>query len=174
MFLNYTKVFFVKKSLRKNLDNVKNSSFTTDIQTVGLLLDESYFSEKEALLAELVSKGIVEKNIRMIVYKDKFNKKETYSYPTFGIEHLNWNGTITEPFLNDFMNEKFDLLISYYDIEKVMLMFVTSNSKAKFKVGFASIDKRLNRLMINTNVRDYKVFVNELFKYLKNIKQNII
>jgi hypothetical protein len=172
MFLNYIKVFFVKKSLKKNLDNVKKSAFTTDIQTVGLLIDESYFSEKEALLAELVSKGIVENNIKMIVYKDKFNKKETYSYPAFGIEHLSWNGQIDETFLNDFIKEEFDLLISYYDIEKPMLMFVTHNSNAKFKVGFDSIDKRLNRLMIKTNVREYKVFVNELFKYLKNIKPN--
>ncbi|KIA98723.1 DUF6913 domain-containing protein [Flavobacterium sp. JRM] len=174
MFLNYTKVFFVKKSLKKNLNNVKNGAFTNDIQKVGLLIDESHFSEKEALLAELVSKGIEKKNIKIIVYKDKFNKKETYSCPTFGIDHLNWNGKIAEGFLKDFVNEKFDLLISYYDIEKVMLMLVTQNSNARFKVGFASIDKRLNRLMIDTNIREYKIFVNELFKYLKNIKPNTI
>ncbi|MCC9074144.1 hypothetical protein LNQ49_21375 [Flavobacterium sp. F-65] len=174
MFLNYIKVFFVKKSLNKNLDNVKNCAFTTDIQTVGLLIDGSDFSEKDALLAELVSRGIVEKNIKVVVYKDKFDKKEAYTCPTFGINHLNWSGEITENLLKDFIKEEFDLLISYYDIEKAMLMLITQNSKAKFKVGFASVDKRLNRVMINTNVREYKVFVNELFKYLKNIKQNII
>ncbi|MCV9931705.1 hypothetical protein OIU80_05370 [Flavobacterium sp. LS1R47] len=174
MFLNYIKVFFVKKSLNKNLDNVKKSAFTTDIQTVGLLIDGNDFSKKEALLTELVSKGIVEKNIKIVVYKDKFDKKEAYTCPTFGINHLNWRGEITEKFLKDFIKEEFDLLISYYDIEKPMLMLITQNSKAKFKVGFATIDKRLNRLMINTNVREYKVFVNELFKYLKNIKPNTI
>jgi hypothetical protein len=174
MFLNYIKVFFVKKSLNKNLDNIKNCAFTTDIQTVGLLIDGSDFSEKDALLAELVSRGIVEKNIKVVVYKDKFDKKEAYTCPTFGINHLNWSGEITENLLKDFIKEEFDLLISYYDIEKAMLMLITQNSKAKFKVGFASVDKRLNRVMINTDVREYKVFVNELFKYLKNIKQNII
>lgn len=174
MFLNYIKVFFVKKSLNKNLDNVKNGAFTTDIQTVGLLIDGSYFHEKEALLAELVSKGIVEKNVKIVVCKDKIDKKETYTCPTFGINHLNWNGEVTENLLKDFIKEEFDLLISYYDVEKPMLMLITQKSKAKFKVGFTAIDKRLNRLMINTNVREYKVFVNELFKYLKNIKPNTI
>ncbi len=174
MFLNYIKVFFVKKSLNKNLDNVKNGAFTTDIQTVGLLIDESDFLEKNALLADLVSKGIVEKNIKIVVYKDKIDKKEAYTCPTFGIKHLNWNGEITDDLLKDFIKEEFDLLISYYDIEKAMLMLITQKSKAKFKVGFASIDKRLNRVMINTNLREHKVFVNELFKYLKNIKPNII
>ncbi|WP_317190907.1 hypothetical protein [Flavobacterium sp. ALJ2] len=148
--------------------------FTTDIQTVGLLVDGNDFSKKEALLTELVSKGIVEKNIKIVVYKDKFDKKEAYTCPTFGINHLNWSGKVTEGFLKDFIKEEFDLLISYYDVEKPMLMLVTQNSKAKFKVGFTTIDKRLNRLMINTNVREYKVFVNELFKYLKNIKPNTI
>lgn len=174
MFLNYIKVFFVKKSLNKNLDNVKNCAFTTDIQTVGLLIDESSFSEKKALLADLVSKGIVEENIKIVVYKDKIDKKEAYTCPTFGIKNLNLKGEITENLLKDFIKEEFDLLISYYDVEKAMLMLVTQNSKAKFKVGFASIDKRLNRVMIDTNVREHKVFVNELFKYLKNIKPNII
>ena len=68
---------------------------------------------------------------------------------------------------NDFINEKFDLLISYYDVEKAILLKITHNSKAQFKVGFSSVDKRLNHLMINTNAENYKVFVHELFRYLK-------
>ena len=40
-------------------------------------------------------------------------------------------------------------------------------SKAIFKVGFASIDKRLNHFMINTNAENYKVFAEEMFKYLR-------
>ena len=40
-------------------------------------------------------------------------------------------------------------------------------AKAGFKVGFASIDKRLNHFMIDTNAENYIVFMSELFKYLK-------
>ncbi|HCQ14581.1 MAG TPA: hypothetical protein DIU01_15210, partial [Flavobacterium sp.] len=67
----------------------------------------------------------------------------------------------------DFTNASFDLLISYYDIEKAPLILVTNLSKANFKVGFASVDKRLNHFMIDTNAENYKVFIEELFKYLK-------
>ena len=49
-------------------------------------------------------------------------------------------------------------------------MMITSKSKAKFKVGFSSIDISLNRWMMNTAFEDYKLFVTELFKYLKSIK----
>ncbi|MFV8376078.1 DUF6913 domain-containing protein [Flavobacterium sp. LB1P71] len=149
------------------MHNVKSSSLSTSIQTVGLLIDASYFSEKEALINELIANGIPADNIKIIVYKDKFKKSDALANPAFGAKHLNWNGEITHPQVNDFVNEKFDLLINYYDVEKAILMVVTHNSKAQFKVGFSSIDKRLNHFMINTNVENYKVFTHELFKYLK-------
>ena len=69
--------------------------------------------------------------------------------------------------VKDFIKEPFDLLINYYDTEKVALLLVSHQSKAGFKVGFTSIDKRLNHFMINTNAENFKVFMDELFKYLK-------
>ncbi|MBP6180814.1 hypothetical protein [Flavobacterium sp.] len=167
MFLNYVKDFSVKKILKNSLHNVKSSSLSTSIQTVGLLIDSSYFSEKEALIDELIANGIFESNIKVIVYKDKFKKNDVDTHPVFGTKDLNWKGDITDLQVNDFVNEKFDLLINYYDVEKAILMVVTHNSKAQFKVGFSSIDKRLNHLMINTNAENYKVFIHELFRYLK-------
>ncbi|MBA4277310.1 hypothetical protein [Flavobacterium sp.] len=167
MFLKYIKDYFLKRILKNNLQNVKSISSAVSIQTVGVLIDESYFSEKEALKEELKANGILENNIKLVVYRDKLRKNESYSQPTFSIKHLNWKAEITNPVVNDFINEKFDLLISYYDVEKAILLNITHNSKALFKVGFSSIDKRLNHLMINTNAENYKVFVHELFRYLK-------
>ena len=143
------------------------SSPASSIKTVGLMIDESYFFEKDVLVKELKANGILESDVKLIVYKDKLRKNEVYSLPTFSIKHLDWKAEITYPAINDFINEKFDLLISYYDVEKAILLKITHNSKAQFKVGFSSIDKRLNHLMINTNAENYKVFVHELFRYLK-------
>ena len=167
MFLNHIKDYFLKRILKNSLQNVKNIYSTIPIQTVGVLVDESYFLEKEALIKELIGNGISVNNIKIIVYRDKLKKNEVYLQPTFSVKHLNWKGEIINPSVNDFINEKFDLLISYYDVEKAILLNITHNSKALFKVGFSSIDKRLNHLMINTNAENYKVFVHELFRYLK-------
>lgn len=167
MFLNYIKDFFVKRRLKLSLQNVKGTTLTTAVKTVGLLVDESYFLEKESLIKELKANGIAEENIAIIVYRDKFRKSEGYERPTFGPKNLNWNVVIDNVIINDFVNEEFDLLISYYDIEKALLLLITSNSKAKFKVGFSSVDKRLNHFMINTNAENHTVFTQELFKYLK-------
>jgi hypothetical protein len=170
MFLNYIKEFFVKKTLNKNLNNFKNEVFTSNIQTIGLLIDESDFVHSNELVNELILQGIAPQNIKVVAYRSKFKKKETYLIPTFGNKHINWNGEITEVFLNEFIATEFDLLISYYDIETAILMTITNQSKARFKVGFASVDKRLNRWMIDTAIQNYKLFVFELFKYLKSIK----
>lgn len=170
MFLNYIKEFFVKKSLKNHLHNVKNEVFTSNIQTIGLLVDESDFNYSKELVNELVLQGIAPQNIKVVVYRNKFKEKETYAVPTFGNKNINWKGEITTDFLNKFIETEFDLLISYYETETAVLMLVTNKSKAKFKVGFASVDKKLNRWMIDTTVQNYKLFVFELFRYLKSIK----
>ncbi|WP_286966092.1 DUF6913 domain-containing protein [Flavobacterium sp. UBA4854] len=170
MFLNYIKEFFVKKSLNVNLNNEKSEVFTKNVQTIGLLIDESNFEYSEALIKELTLQGIASENIKVVAYKGKFKEKEVYSRPTFSKKHMNWKGEITEAFLNEFVNSKFDLLLSYYNVENSILMLITSKSKAKFKIGFSAVDQRLNRLMISTELRNYKLFVSELFRYLKNIK----
>ena len=167
MFLNYIKDFFLKRILKNSLHNVKSSTLGTPIKTVGVLVDESYFFEKDNLVSELIANGIHENNIKVIAYSGKLKKNEIYSHPTFGVKNINWKAEITDSEVNNFINEKFDLLISYYDIEKAILLTVTHNSKAFFKVGFSSIDKRLNHLMINTNAENYKVFAHELFRYLR-------
>nr|WP_240622559.1 hypothetical protein [Flavobacterium crocinum] len=152
------------------MSNQKNPDFSKNVQTIGLLVDESNSSHSETLVKELMLQGIALENIKIVAYNSKFRKQETYLRPTFGKSHISWNGEIKESFLNDFVNSKFDLLLSYYNEENKFLMMLTSKSNAKFKVGFASVDNSLNRLMINTELENYKLFVSELFRYLKNIK----
>jgi hypothetical protein len=102
-----------------------------------------------------------------LVFKNKIKKNEVFDYPTFSHKDLSWRATVDKKEVKDFVAQPFDLLINYYDTEKVALLLVSHLSKANFKVGFASIDKRLNHFMIDTNAENYKVFMDELFKYLK-------
>jgi hypothetical protein len=147
--------------------NVKLSSTDAKIKTVGILFDESYFTEKEALVQELIAVGIPPENIRILVFKNAIKKNETFEYPTFSHKDLSWTATFENSEVKEFMGQRFDLLISYYDIPKSPLLVVTGQSKALFKVGFASIDKKLNHFMINTTAENYSVFLSELIKYLK-------
>jgi hypothetical protein len=167
MFLNYIKNLLVKKTLKKRLHNVKTEGQKNPVKAVGLLVDESYFLKTNDLIKEIVSNGIPESNIKVIVYRDLLKKNEVYPYPTFGLKDFNFKGEVELQSINEFISEEFDLLINYYDVEKPVLLLLTNNSKAKFKVGFSSIDKRLNHLMITSSTENYKVFIHELFRYLK-------
>ncbi|MCA0350033.1 MAG: hypothetical protein R2805_07050 [Flavobacterium sp.] len=167
MFLNHIKEFLFKKIVKKNITNVKNTPNDLLIKTVGIIFDENYFYEKEGLLNELKKNGIVENNCSILVFKNNSKKNETFSYPIFTYNDIGWSGSILKKEVQHFISQPFDLLISYYDTEKAALLSITNQSKANFKVGFSTIDKRLNHFMITTNAENYKVFIDELFKYLK-------
>ncbi len=167
MFLNYFKNFYIKKYVKNKLSNVTNLFQNAKVITVGILIDETLFNKKEALIDQLINKGIYVNNIRLLVFKDKILKKETYNYPIFSQSDLSWIAKIINKDAEAFIAEPFDLLINYYDVEKVSLIIATNESKAKFKVGFESIDKRLNHFIIESKIEDYGIFVTELFKYLK-------
>ena len=167
MFLNHIKNFFLKKTLKNSLQNLKNNVSADSVKSIGLVVDTSDFNNTELLIKELLSFGILPKNIKTIVYNEILKKNDGEIHPIFSDKHFNWNGKFSSADVNTFVNEKFDLLISYYDLEKAILLQITNNSKAKFKVGFESIDKRLNHFIIKTEINNYTVFVSELFKYLK-------
>lgn len=167
MFLNYIKEFSVKKILKNSLHKINSNTVSGIIKTVGVVIDQRHFSETKAFINELIANGILEENIEVIVHREATKKSINNVRPTFSSKHLKWNAEIDNPDVNAFINKEFDLLISYYDVEKAILLIVTHNSKARFKAGFSAIDKRLNNLMINTNAENYKVFTHELFRYLK-------
>lgn len=167
MFVKFIKEISLKKILKNRLKNVTPSILETQIEKVGVLIDENYFFEKEKLVQEIVNNGLKKENITLLSYKSKINKNETPTNPTFSDKEMGWKGDFVSKEVSIFMKTPFDLLISYYDMERAPLLLITNGSKALFKVGFSTVDRRLNHLMINTNAENYKVFVHELFRYLK-------
>ena len=97
--------------------------------------------------------------------QEKLN--EVFDYPTFSHKDLSWHGTVDKKEVNDFIETPFDLLVNYYDVNKSGLLLLSTKSKAKFKVGFDTVDKRVNHFIIKSLVENYNEFVLELFKYLK-------
>jgi hypothetical protein len=166
MFLNFLKKFLLKRKLKKALSSISDDFSIEKIKTVGLLIDESYFTEKNQLIQDLKAEGIDEQNITLLLYHDK-DKKRDLNFTSFSLKSVSWSGAIDSKEVMDFKTKNFDLLISYYDIEKAPLLLVSQRSKAGFKVGFSTIDKRLNHLMIQTTAENSTIFIHELFKYLR-------
>ena len=166
MFLNFLKKFLLKRKLKKALSLDSDGYSVDKIRTVGLLIDETYFAKKEDLIRALEDNGVEKEHIKVLLYHDK-DKKRDANFPSLSLKSVSWSGSIEKEDVVQFKATKFDLLISYYDIEKAPLLLVTQRSKASFKVGFSTIDKRLNHLLIQTTAEDHTIFIQELFKYLK-------
>ena len=167
MFLKFIKDFGLKKIIKKGLSGYKPTASPDVVNTVGILVDESYFFDKEALIAELVANGIQLSAIETLSFKEKIKPKEIVECCHFTRKDISMNGTFEKEDVAEFINKPFDVLISYYDVEKAPLVLATLKSKASFKVGFSNIDNRLNNFMISSQAEKYKEFVSELFKYLK-------
>jgi hypothetical protein len=167
MNLNIIKDFFIKYNIKKSLTESSLKESNAFVKTVGLLIDETYFFEKEDLLADLVAIGIKKEQITLLIFRDRLKKNNPILVDSFQYSDINWIGNFDNPKVEHFIQTQFDMLISFYDTEKMPLLQVTSLSKAQFKVGFTNIDKRLNHFMIHTNAENHKVFVTELYKYLK-------
>jgi len=82
-----------------------------------------------------------------------------------------WNGAVKNVELNAFLDTKFDVLISYYEKEITELKLITAKSKAKFKIGVLQADERLNDLIIKTDLDEFGLFKEEVFKYLNILKK---
>lgn len=167
MFSKIIKDFFLKKIISSKL-SIDDLEISVDkIKTVGVIVDESYFTEIDLLKKEIQSFGVESNNIEVLLFKKKVTKKEDKKELFFTRSNVKINGEINKIEVNIFMDQPFDLLINYYEIARPSLLLVSKKSKAKFKVGFSTIDKNINHFMINASVNQYKVFASELFKYLK-------
>lgn len=167
MFLKYIKGFILKKTLKKSLFDVKGATLKSTVAKVGLIVDETNFKNTALLKEEIISNGILESDIKIIAFSNNGNKNEVTLNPVIVYKDLNLKGEFIGQSVKYFLEQEFDLLINYYEDQKPILMLLTNQTRAKFKVGFSSVDKRLNHFLINIDSENYKGFISELFRYLK-------
>ena len=104
---------------------------------------------------------------------------ETFTFAAhspFGIQFctdkdLGWNGTIENGFVSEFVDREYDVLINYYTDDKLVLKILTARTNARIKVGFPSVDAKLNDLIFDTPIKNFDVFKTELKKYLKVLNE---
>ncbi|WP_040279970.1 DUF6913 domain-containing protein [Psychroserpens damuponensis] len=166
MILKVFKVKSNQKYINKLLNARQVAVSSTKVNTVGVILNMNEFSDFEAFRLFFKSLGIQASKAKIIAFvddpKDSNELWDTYFNP----KHFGWKGKINNTDLQTFVDTKFDVLISYYKESHVELNLITAASKANFKVGLTNDDERLYDLMINVKPNEFRVFKNELKKYL--------
>lgn len=97
----------------------------------------------------------------------KFKKSDEVSSEHFSEKDINWKAEFHHPKFKSFLDEPFDLLITYYNNSHLYLELATLQSKATFKVGFANVNSKLFDIEFSEELTNVKRFLTELKKYLK-------
>ena len=127
------------------------------------------YNDYDSIRNIFTSFGINENKIKFVAFVS--DKDETltswdsyFTPPDFG-----WNGNISNFDINEFIDTKFDALVSYYNEDLFELNLVTAKSKANFKIGISNNDQRLHDFIINIKSEFIDVFKFEIQKYLKGL-----
>lgn len=153
---------YLNKILSKRYVNVDDSK----VESLGIIFN-LFENEDFSLFKDLAEKIKVHpNNVKVIGFSNDKNADLNTWDLCFNPDDFGWNGGIKHVELQSFLDKEFDVLISYYQAEDLELKLITARSKAKFKVGILQSDPRLNDLIINTDLKEFDVFENEVFKYL--------
>ena len=167
-FKHKSAVKFIKEELLKPAATVERSS---GITSIGCIVDLDNF-EKPELFFEFVDEYKLRPNaVKIIGYKNYYDKNSPYSTPVFSDKDLGWKGAIENSYALEFLSRDYDLLVNYYNEDNLLLQLMTVKTKARVKVGFKEIDQKLNDLILEMPIKDFKTFKLELKKYLKVLNE---
>ena len=154
---------YVEKLLATRIPSVNDNK----VSSVGVILHLDEFSNFEQFRSFFKSIDLRPNRVKIIAY--------SYEEPTidklwdsyFNAKDFGWKGNINNTELETFLNQPFDLLISYYKKPELELDLITAKSTANFKVGLSTEDPRLYDLIIDLDTKQFDLFTKELIKYLK-------
>lgn len=157
-----------QKVLKEALDSPRSEvKRDKGITALGCIVDTDAFIRAEAFY-ELIEEFSLRPNaVKIIGYKRDFEKASPYAIQMFGDKDLGKKGQIDNGYVMEFLSREYDLLINYYTDDNLMMKLLSVKTQARLKVGFPSVDAKINDLILNTPLDDFKAFKTELKKYLK-------
>ncbi len=162
---------FREKSNQKYINTILKSDIRTihqnKIESVGIIIKFDEFNNYDQLRLLIKNLGIKDNRVKFIAFIDDEKSKPNSWDAFFNPKDFGWKGKINNVELEEFINSKFDALISYYNEENQYLKQITAMSRANFKIGISETDPRLYDLLISINTKHINVFKNEIEKYLK-------
>jgi len=171
MFLDIWREKRIKSNLEAAAQGYAGASHASYIKRVGLLIDTTEDVDVEDL-SDAVGNLQQHARLNVICYVKQVNKMGSQAYGAFDRRALNWQGELKNAQTDFFLNQQYDLLISYYAKALPVLQFITAKTKAHFKVGFPESNTyRLNDLTIATKPENSAIFCTELKNYLKILKR---
>ena len=168
MILKGLKRNAIKKSIETHLKKRESSQTSVSkLKTLAVLVDASHSINILAIVKLANDLGVDSNSLVVMGYKEDKDIEDDKNAAYYNDKSFAVNSSIKSKALQEFIDKKYDVLINFYEENKLELNYVAAASNAKFKVGFAEVDNRINDLIIGSSTHDTNLFIVELKKYLK-------
>jgi len=167
MFLKRFKEKSNQKYINNLLDVNKRQVHDKKIGTVGVIINFQDYNNYDKLRLLFKNIGLNDNRIKFIAFLDDQKEMPNSWDSFFNSKDFGWKGKINNLELNEFIDTKFDALISYYKKDTLELDLVSALSKANFKIGLSNKEPRLFDLIIDIEPKHIDIFQSEVVKYLK-------
>jgi hypothetical protein len=157
----------IEKSLRK-LSSEQRSK-PNPIRTLACIIDPSFPISVENFIDLANALGLKEKDLKIITFQENKNIFNVFSSMNITPKCVSFYGNICGKDSLEFISFEYDLLINFFKSNR-FLTLLSSKTNAKFRVGFESVDSKLNDLIFSEKIKKYNNFKAELIKYLNMIK----
>ena len=139
------------------------------IKTLACIVDPSFPISTDNFIDLSNSLGLKEKDFKIITFQKNRNIFNVFSSLNMTPECVSFYGNLDGKDSLEFVSFEYDLLINLFKSNR-FLTLLSSKTNAKFRVGFESVDSRLNDLIFSQKTIKYNDFKTEIVKYLKMIK----
>ncbi|MDG1373774.1 MAG: hypothetical protein P8P38_00370 [Flavobacteriaceae bacterium] len=153
--------------LKSRIRNFKSGK----VNSIGVIFDCNSYYDYDFFRNLTKELGLNDNRIRFIAKVDLEKNKPNSWDSFFSSNDFDWLGRPKSYEIEEFVDQPFDLLISYYKPNKLELNLVTARSKANFKIGITNEDSRLHDLTIDIEPSNTEVFKIELIKYLTQLNR---
>ena len=157
----------IKKSL--NILDSENRIKPNPIKTIGCIVDPMFPVDVNNFNKLAFKIGLKEKDLKIITFQEDDNGFNIFSNMNITPSSISFTGDIKGNDSLEFISYEFDLLINFFNDNNILTL-LSSKVKAKFRVGFDSVDSKLNALIFSKKIKKFNDFEVEFVKYLKLIK----
>lgn len=168
--------FLLKKESTRLIRN-KAAFNISEAKSFAIVFEGSKIEDVELIKKYVIYLKEMKKKVRVVgFFNTPYPPNFTYSkleYEFFSVNELTWYLKPNGIFLDGFIDEEFDILIDLNLNDHVPLKFVTSLSRARFKVGkFSEENKSIHDLLIDFGIdKTFKYFLQQVDIYLGMINK---
>lgn len=169
--------YILRYRLEKQLNSLSSVSKKNlkQFKTMIVLLPQEYEVNEQLFLTFSEEFKISIQNITLVVFSQNDSKAENMMITNrvyCSSNAVGFWGNINQDLTSLFQDE-FDLLINYFDEQKLLPSYVSTFCKAKVRLGFSNANHKLNDLILAINPKETELFLSNASKYLKIILKKV-